>query len=212
MEYKNKYNLTTEENIFLAKRNIVDYIYKSAKLEGIAVTYPETEVIYEGFGVDGVKISDIQQIINLKHAWNFILDTIDYPLDFKYISQIHKEIRNSDVKMGGTLWKPELPNKEEIEMELNEIFKSIEPFNASSKALDIMLYLMRKQIFYDGNKRTATMLANKIMIKNGCGIISIPSEYLKEFRDKLIKYYETNNKEDIKEFLYNYCIDGIILK
>ena len=39
---KNKFNLSIEDNIFIAKRNIIDYIYKSAKLEGIAVTFPQT--------------------------------------------------------------------------------------------------------------------------------------------------------------------------
>ena len=43
---KAKYHMTREENIFVAKRNIVDYIWKSARLEGLAVTYPDTEAIY----------------------------------------------------------------------------------------------------------------------------------------------------------------------
>ena len=42
---ESKYNMTQKENIFLAKRNIVDYIWKSANLEGIGVTYPETQAI-----------------------------------------------------------------------------------------------------------------------------------------------------------------------
>ena len=45
---ENKFNLTREQNIFVAKRNIVDYIWKSANLEGIGVTYPETQAIYDG--------------------------------------------------------------------------------------------------------------------------------------------------------------------
>lgn len=40
-----------EENVFVAKRNLVDYIWKSANLEGIAVTFPETEAIYNGLNV-----------------------------------------------------------------------------------------------------------------------------------------------------------------
>jgi hypothetical protein len=45
---KSKYNMTLEQNIFVAKRNIVDYIYKSARLEGLGVTYPDTEAIFNG--------------------------------------------------------------------------------------------------------------------------------------------------------------------
>ena len=72
-----------------------------------------------------------------------------------------------------------------------------------------MLYLMRKQIFLDGNKRTAMLIANKIMIENGCGIISIPINKQPEFYKLLIKYYETNNNEEIKKYIYDYCIDGM---
>ncbi len=48
---KTKYHMTRDENIFVAKRNIIDYIWKSAKLEGLAVTYSDTEAIYNGMSV-----------------------------------------------------------------------------------------------------------------------------------------------------------------
>lgn len=220
MDFKQKYNLTKENNILVAKRNIIDYIWKSAHLEGIDITYPETEVIYEGLAIDGMKISQIIEVVNLKHGWNFILENIDYSLDFRYISRIHKKIgekviinpgkiRNSDVNIGGTSWKPTLPYREEIEENINKI---LENENVTDKSLTLMLYLMRTQAFYDGNKRTAILAANKIMIENGAGIISIPIEELSTFRKKLIDYYETNNMEDIKNFLYEKCIDGIEIK
>lgn len=215
---ENKYSMTVEENIFVAKRNLVDYIWKSANLEGIAVTYSQTEVIFDGLSVNGMRINDINAIVNLKHAWLFILENIDYPLDLKYLSQINKlvgeynivplagTLRTSDVTMGGTDWKPELPNREEIEKNMNEIFK-IE--NVTDRALTMMLFLMRTQPFYDGNKRTAMMAGNQIMIQNGVGIISIPIKHQEKFRDMLIKFYETNDMSNIKAFLYDNCIDGI---
>ena len=66
---KDKFKLTQEQNIFIAKRNIVDYIYQSANLEGIHVTFPETQAIFDGVGVEGVKVEDIIKINNLKRAW-----------------------------------------------------------------------------------------------------------------------------------------------
>lgn len=218
MEIKNKYNMTIDENIFVAKRNIVDYIWKSANLEGIAVTYPQTEVIFDGLAVNGMRINDINAIVNLKHAWQFTLENIDYPLDLRYLSQINKlvgeynivplagTLRTSDVSMGGTDWKPKLPNKEEIEKHINDISK-IE--NVTDRALTMMLYLMRTQPFYDGNKRTAMMAGNQIMIQNGAGIISVPIKHQEKFRDMLIKFYETNDMSNIKSFIYDNCIDGI---
>ena len=78
-----KYQLTLEENIFLAKRNIVDSIYKESKLEGIAITFPETNEICEGRAVAGMSVDDIVKVNNLKHAWEFVLETVEYPIDLR---------------------------------------------------------------------------------------------------------------------------------
>ncbi len=72
-----KYNMTVEQNIFLAKRNIIDYIWKSAKLEGLGVMFPETDAIFNGYSPSNVKVSDIIAVNNLKHAWQFLFDTLD---------------------------------------------------------------------------------------------------------------------------------------
>ena len=53
---ENKFNLTREQNIFVAKRNIVDYIWKSANLEGILVTFSEAQAIYDGANVGHLRI------------------------------------------------------------------------------------------------------------------------------------------------------------
>ena len=65
---KDKYNMTTEENVLYAKRNIVDSIWKSANLEGIPVTFSETQAIYDGANVGHLRIDEIQAINNLKLA------------------------------------------------------------------------------------------------------------------------------------------------
>ena len=53
---ENKFNLTREQNIFVAKRNIVDYIWKSANLEGILVKFSEAQAIYDGANVGHLRI------------------------------------------------------------------------------------------------------------------------------------------------------------
>ena len=120
MEYINKYNMTKEQNIFLAKRNIVDSIWKSANLEGIAVTYPETQAILDGGKVNGLKMDEIVTINNLKHAWYFILENEDVPNNFNILREINKivganliincgNLRTTPVSVGGTDWKPPFP-------------------------------------------------------------------------------------------------------
>ena len=115
-------------------------------------------------------------------------------------------MRTTDVKMSGTEWVPEIPNEITVKEQLEEI-KKIE--NATEQAITLMLYLMRSQIFYDGNKRTAILAANQVMIYNGVGIISIPLEEQKNFRNELVKFYETNDMSEIKKMIYDKCIDGI---
>ncbi len=106
---------------------------------------------------------------------------------------------------GGTNWKPALPNKEIFAKKLEEI-ENIE--NATKKAISIMAYIMKSQLFWDGNKRSAMLFANQIMIQNGVGIITIPIEKREEFGKELIKYYETDKISKLEEFVYNHCIDG----
>lgn len=215
---KNKFSMTQKENIFVAKRNIVDYIWKSARLEGIGVTYPDTEAIFEGAVVQGISLKDTLAINNLKRAWLFVLDNIDYDIDLNYICKINSCIGGDDlimragwlreipVRIGGTEWQPGIPNK----VQIDENIKNIHCIdNPTERAITLMLYCMREQMFLDGNKRTAMLAGNQIMIKHGVGVISIPIKYQSKFIKELINYYETNNMTTIKEFVYQNCIDGM---
>ena len=220
MRFAPKYNMTLEQNIFVAKRNIVDYIYKSAQLEGLGVTYPDTETIFNGMSAPGVKVTDVIAVNNLKRAWQFLLDTLEPTIDYAYICKLNQlvggdsliynagYIRALPVSIGGTSWKPDIPNEDEIKAELAER-QTIK--NPLERAISIMLYCMRGQFFLDGNKRTAMLAANKEMIANGQGIISIPVELIPQFTPLLIEFYETGNTEKVSEFIYESCVDGLAL-
>ena len=202
MSFEKKFNLTVEENIFVAKRNIVDYIWKSAKLEGLSVTFPDTNAIYEGMSVANVPVNDVIAVNNLKHSWQFIFDTIDTPVDFRYLSQLNEMLRVKLVSQE----KFDLPDRSAIEKNLDNILKMENP---TERCITLMLYCMRSQIFLDGNKRVSMLAANHEMIRNGCGIISVPIEEQPKFTELLIQFYETNEMDTIKQFIYDKCIDGI---
>ncbi|MCL2088429.1 MAG: Fic family protein [Oscillospiraceae bacterium] len=213
-----KYSMTREENIFWAKRNIVDYIWKSARLEGLSVTFPETDAIYNGISVSNVKIEEMIAVNNIKHAWQFVLDNLDIPIDYHFICRINQHIggdnliansgflRNIPVRIGGTSWKPDMPIESQIREELADIFDMAEP---TDRAITLMLYLMRKQMFMDGNKRTAMLAANQVLISHGCGVVSVPIENILDFSRLLVEYYEIGDAEKIKSYIYNQCIDGV---
>ena len=220
---ENKFNLTREQNVFVAKRNIVDYIWKSANLEGIGVTYPETQAIYDGGIVNGLTVDNIIAINNLKYAWQFILENDEIDYDFKVLCHLHKlicdklvldndlgKLRSTPVNIGGTTWKPQFPIESQIKEEL-EILLIQTDKTKTEIAIEVMLWIMRRQMFIDGNKRVGMLFANKIMMDNGCGIITISQENQQTFFEKLIKFYESGDNNDLKQWIYKTCIDGINL-
>lgn len=215
---ESRYHMTQAENVFLAKRNLVDYIWKSANLEGIGVTYPDTQAIYNGMAVSGYTIEEINAVNDLKHAWQYLLEHVSDRLDLGFVKKVHMllgkftiinagMLRREEVRIGGTNWIPELPAEEKVSLDISVLVKK----NLSSleKALDIVLYLMRAQLFYDGNKRIAMLIGNKIMIENGQGILSVQQKDIRQFYELLISYYESGDALALKDFLYHYCIDGM---
>ena len=214
---ENKYKMTLEQNIFLAKRNLVDNVYANARLEGINITFPQTKTILEGVNVPSLKLDEIQCVLNLRDAWKYVIDNIEenFNLDFvckinEYVSRNESlewgKLRSGRVEITGTEYIPPIPDREETQKEIDEILK-IE--NETQRAITYMLYGMRKQLFWDGNKRTSTIAANKIMIASGAGIIKDPDNKLEEFNTLLTEFYNTNEMEKISKFIYENCIDGI---
>ena len=215
-----KYNLTKEQNIFLAKRNLVDNIYANARMEGLNITFPETKTILEGVNVPNLKIDEIQCILNLRDAWKYVINNVDKAFDIDFICKVNELVarnesiawgvlRQGNVQITGTDYIPEIPSEEKVNQQITHILQ-IE--NATERAIEYMLYGMRSQLFWDGNKRTSTICANKIMIENGCGIIKVPDNKLKDFTILLSEFYSTNNKEKIKQFIFDECIDGIVFE
>ena len=209
-----------EQNIDFAKRNLVDTIYKQAILEGVATTFADTESIIEGGKVNNMTTEDIMKIVNLKHAWEFILNknVILSDTNFALLCEINKmveegfyysagKVRNVPVTIGGTTWKPELPIESIIKEELERIFNG--KMDDVDRAIELLLYTMKKQIFIDGNKRTSVIYSNHYLISKGKGIIVIPAELTEEFKDLLIPYYEGKDENHIKKFIKEKCYMNI---
>ena len=208
--------LKVSRNIDFAKKHLVDTIYKQAILEGVATTLSDTESIVEGGKVNNMSSEDIMKVVNLKHAWEFILNknVILSKTDYNILCTINKLVeegfyystgvlRSTPVKIGGTNWTPNLPIESIIKEELNEILDS--NINDVNKAIDLLLYVVKKQMFIDGNKRTSIIYANHYLIGKGKGIIVVPVEKIDEYKSLLIKYYETNNNKQIKDFIIKNC-------
>lgn len=205
-------------NIDFTRRNMVDSIYKQAMLEGVATTYSDTETIVSGGKVKDMTASDISKMVNLKHAWEFILGegVITYPTNYAILCQINEiveegflyiagRIRSVPVSIGGSTYIPPLLYEPQVKEDLSTLLSK----DSSYVAIELLLYLMKKQLYLGGNKRTAVIFANHYLISSGMGLIVILAELVPKFKVHLIKYYEENDVS-IKDFLYDKCLTKIL--
>lgn len=202
--------------IEMAKRLLVDSIWKSANLEGLGTTFPKTEAILANAPTT-TKTEEVLFVINMKRAWQFLLDNLEYSNCIMLLREFDKivgellfnyagEIRTIPVQIGGTSWEPEMPHTGIITNSIKEM-EQIE--DVELKALKYFCYIARTQMFLDGNKRVAQLMTNKVLIENNIGIFQIPIEKLEEFKEMLIEYYETGNDIKIIGFMKEYCIRRI---
>ena len=207
---------TVNKNIDFAKRNLTNTIYKQAILEGVVTTLSDTENIIEGGKVNNMTSEDVLKIVNLKHAWEFILNknVIVSKTDYNTLCMINRLVlegffytagmlRTMPVDIGGTSWKPDIPIEIDIKNDIDKILNSSKTI--IDTAIELLLYVTKKQMFIDGNKRTAVIFANHYLISKGKGLIVIPVEKVEEYKKLLIEYYETNNKKEIIKFLKDNC-------
>lgn len=203
-------------NIAFARANMKMNIYDQAVLEGVATSFPQTEEIIENGKVNGMTATDVQKILNLKHAWEFILDrdVIASKSDYYMLCHIAKlvnegffaeggRIRGVPVTIGGSSYIPPLPNEFDVKEKIQEI--ELKEKNAIDIAIELCLYCMKSQIFLDGNKRASVIFANHYLIAHGGGFLVIPEKEVPKFKKLLVKYYEGEDILKIAEFMKKNC-------
>lgn len=203
-------------NLDFARANMKSLIYDQAILEGISTTFPDTEAIIDNGKVNNMSTEDVMKIINLKHAWEFILDkdVVLSPTNYyvsQYIAKLINEgffyeggrIRQIPVNIGGSTYKPPLPIENIVRERISDIINS--SLDDIDKAIELTLFVMKTQVFIDGNKRTAIIFANHYLISKGKGLLVVPYDLVSEFKKLLIAYYEDYDTKSIKEFLKDKC-------
>lgn len=219
MVLRDKYKISMDENIWIAKRLLVDSVYSSANLEGIAVTFAQTQDILNNVNVSTLTPKDINKVCCLRDTWEYLVDHIHEELNMAYLMNIHElvarfdvpyfylgKIRTDDVIISGTTWKPELHG---VEYYHNGLMKLMDNPDITDRAIKTGLWIMRCQIFKDGNKRVGSFAINKILIENGKGIFKVPVELDGTFKQMLVDYYVSNNSDELSEWIYNNCLEGV---
>ncbi len=214
-----KFTLTLEQNRFLARKNIVEVIHSISRLEKVNTTFPQTKTIIDGMGVSGVSTHDIQVVLNLKNAWQFILSS-DRDFDLAFACKVNSyvayneslawgELRTGNVGISGVSFVPTIPILAEVENCLNE-FNQL-PISATHRSLKTMYYMMRNQLFWDGNKRTAIICANYQLIMAGCGVLNINESQLEIWHTLLSEFYESGDDSNIIAWTYENCLYGMTI-
>ena len=217
---KKELSISVKRNSDFVRANLLNIIFSQALIEGLSTTRIQTENVINNAKVNNMTAADIVAIVNLKHAWEFVLDkyVISSNTSYYILCCINKiiltnffydggMIRHVPVTITGTSYVPGIPFEADIKDDINNIINSDK--SDLDKSMELFLYISRKQMFIDGNKRTALIFANHYLISKGKGLLQIPVEKIDEFKKLLVDYYETGKKSKMKSFLKKYCYTDI---
>lgn len=218
MNYPDKYCLTPEQSWFLAKKKWDENVYCGMQMENRAVTFPQTKTILEGINVPNVRLDDIQAILNMRDAWRFVLDTMGQPVTLEYWCKLNEyiarnealewgKLRTGCVPISGTDYAPPVPVLDTVRRELEQLLTA--DTSATERALSVFTWGTRGQFFWDGNKRTSLVLANKLLLEAGAGMLTITAKHMERFNTLLLSYYDTGDARALTDFLYEYAVLGM---
>lgn len=211
--------MSNNDTVLFAKQYMIEYIYNAINIEGIGMTFSETQTICDGMSVSGKSIDDIQAVCDLKRAYQWILSNIDAEMGIDVLKKINREIGKFTIINAGSIrheydepirvlvnndnyYYPPLPPGEEIiDKELKSIMESDNCYG------ELFCYIAKSQFFTNGNKRTATLFCSMLMIKRELGTFTIPNAHKLEFYQYLTNYYENEEcKKHMIKFLEKKCI------
>ena len=217
--YPDKFHLTKEQNRRFVKKNLVRLVFTNSRFEGVNTTLPQT--IIDGMSAAGVSIVDSNVIVQLKWGWQYVIRE-DKALSLKIEQNINLLVARYDsldpgsfrtgsvtVELGNDKgeWKPqELDYQSEVDFFNNLMQKDT---SITDKAMTLMYHNMRNQLFGDGNKRTAILVANKLMIDHGAGLINVPLDKWDVWNDLISKYYLSGDMKTLKDWTYVNGIQGV---
>jgi len=207
--------------IMLVRKLSSDVVFNMANLEGNPFTYPEVQTLLEGITIGGHKVSDEQQIYNIRNGWNYLFETVsknNVELNINIFNKFNNIVakdealfsgafRTGQVRIAGTEFIP--PKAEELEdifkNELPKLIKRCE--SKTDLAFEIFLWGALNQFFYDGNKRTSRLVSNMVLISKGQGIFNIKAKDRLQFNTLMVEFYNTREADNIFEFLYSSCLE-----
>ncbi|MEX0896043.1 MAG: Fic family protein [Patescibacteria group bacterium] len=206
------------------ERYVIELSWKSSKIEGNTYSLLETEsLIKQGIEAKGKSREEADMILNHKDACKTLIEhrTSFKKLQTKDVLELHgvltknlpitSGIRKQAVGITGTTYKPlshawEL--KEAVKKMINLVNKTAHPLEKALIVSALMTYI---QPFADGNKRTARMLSNAVLLAYDHFPLSYRSINENEYKQALIIFYETNNMYHLKRLFldqYHFAVNN----
>lgn len=220
-------NISTLSNTLYKKdleRLGIDLSWKSSQIEGNTYTLLETEqLLKEQKEAKGRQKEEAQMLLNHKTALDYIIDSPNYYLhiDLTKIIEVHsllvdglgveKKIRSRLIGITGTNYKP-LENEHQIKEALIQTCNLVNTAEETfEKALLILLLLSYIQAFEDGNKRTARLMSNAVLISNNYCPISFRTVDSINYKKAMLIFYEQNNISAFKKIFieqYEFAVNN----
>ncbi|MDT2355685.1 Fic family protein [Enterococcus faecium] len=221
-KFPDKYHLSRKESVYLLKKNIVELVYNAGKFEGLNKTLLQTEEIIKYNRANNVAVDDVLTVVNLKRGFEMLLNDVQEPL-IETSKRINRIVAAEDALFPGEIrtgglevstiqgrYVPPMLTEDEVKNQYDKILN--QDISDTEKALRLFLFISTNQIFWDGNKKTALLTANKIMFSQGVGLLSIPETVFAKFNELLSMYDNSNqssNESKILSFIHEECIYGI---
>ncbi|MBQ1477561.1 MAG: hypothetical protein IIZ33_05390 [Erysipelotrichaceae bacterium] len=193
---KNKFVMTPAQNRQFVRARLDDYLFASMVLARYDVdeeTCKDPEKMPEG--------EEKTALLNFQRAYDYLLNGYEEEADYEVLMKLH------DILMDGLMDEQVNTLSEEQIAELNAMID--QPAKANTEiAIDVMIHVLDKRLFKDGDVRAALMFADKIMMDKGNGFITVSPALCKEFRTLLKQYNETKEGAAFKEWIYTNCVKG----
>ena len=205
---------------FLAKKMLPEYVFDASKLENNPLTFPEVQTLLDGVSIDGRKITDVEQVLNIRDAWNFVFSCVRerrFTLDLETYCSLHAlvarnealewgKFRTGNVGIAGTKEYKCPPAESLPAIFQEELPKLVAIQNPIERAICVFLWGASNLFFWDGNKRTSRLTACGILLSEGIGVFNIRANDIQEFNSKILDFYETQRADEIALFLSEKCI------
>lgn len=205
--------ISKRDNLLLANKYVKENTYYLMKFESPNITLPTVEYYLENPNVLEEKNFDKNIAINLVNGWRYMLNleefkSIDDLLNINAIVAKDQaldfgHLRDGNVSISNTSYIPPIPTKESIEAIFEEFNNGVNIYNSAAR---LLFKLIKAQPFYDGNKRCAFLIVNRMLIDRAKGLVVVRDEHFEQFSKVLKDYYDDElNLDKAIEFLVSNC-------